>query len=507
MDPIRLTAGLLTMSFEPWSGMVRHVRFAGREVLRGAYAVVRRGDWSTIPHQVEDVHSVQDATGFKVTWHDVNGPVTWEGSLTGDSNGVEYRMRGIATEEFETNRTGLCILHPAKESRGARVIVEHVDGSTEIVTLPETILPTQPVFDIRSLTQEVLPGLWLEMDLTGDTFEMEDQRNWSDASFKTYCRPHRLPKPFTIPVDERIEHAVRFRLIATEAAGPPVSLTSVRETLPFSVGTLVLADTDVAELAKLDLGHYAVKVDFSKETSGFEFAREVAATTGRPVHLLVSRGSSDQVKSALEALPDALAMVEDNALLAALSGVERVFTGTSSNFTELNGQRPNCEAVTGVGFATNAQVHAFDDVSIKETLEGLEHTVESALAICPGKPVAVGPIRFGPEDDARIQTPFGAAWAVSAVWAVARAGASSATILTAADLLSPAFETALKALQGISKGQALATSDPLRVHGFRVGEVVWLASLSDRAEEVDLDGVSQFDLQPFEVRSFPYVKA
>jgi len=29
----------------------------------------------------------------------------------------------------------------------------------------------------------------------GDVFETEDQRNWTDASFKTYCPPLRLPYP------------------------------------------------------------------------------------------------------------------------------------------------------------------------------------------------------------------------------------------------------------------------------------------------------------------------
>jgi len=293
-------------------------------------------------------------------------------------------------------------------------------------------------------------------------------------------------------------------LIATEAADlAPVALTIGRKVGSLSVGTLVLPGSDVAELAKLDLGHYAVKVDFLAEASNFEFAQEVAASTGKPIHLLVSGGSAQQVKAALDALPSALAMVEDNALLASLAGVPRVFSGTSSNFTELNTQLPDCAGVAGLGFATNAQVHAFDDVSIKETLEGLEHAVKSAIEICPTKPIAVGPIRFGPQNDARIQTPFGAAWAVSAVWAVARAGANFATILTAGDLLSPAFETALRALKVSTNGEALATSEPLRVHGFNAGGQIWLASLSDQAEKVDVDEAGQFDIQPFEIRSFP----
>ena len=34
--------------------------------------------------------------------------------------------------------------------------------------------------------------------MEGDTFEMEDHRNWTDASFKTYVRPLALPWPYTL---------------------------------------------------------------------------------------------------------------------------------------------------------------------------------------------------------------------------------------------------------------------------------------------------------------------
>ena len=34
--------------------------------------------------------------------------------------------------------------------------------------------------------------------MKGDAFEMEDQRNWADASFKTYVRPLPKPRPYVI---------------------------------------------------------------------------------------------------------------------------------------------------------------------------------------------------------------------------------------------------------------------------------------------------------------------
>ena len=54
--------------------------------------------------------------------------------------------------------------------------------------------------------------------MLGDTFEMEDQRNWTDASYKTYVRPLGLPHPFTLETGKTIEQAVELRF---EGTPPP----------------------------------------------------------------------------------------------------------------------------------------------------------------------------------------------------------------------------------------------------------------------------------------------
>ena len=63
---------------------------------------------------------------------------------------------------------------------------------------PEAISPDQPAFDISALTHEPAPGVSCTVEMEGDAFEMEDQRNWADASFKTYIRPLSKPRPYVI---------------------------------------------------------------------------------------------------------------------------------------------------------------------------------------------------------------------------------------------------------------------------------------------------------------------
>ena len=60
------------------------------------------------------------------------------------------------------------------------------------------------------------------MRFAGDVFEMEDQRNWTDASYKTYCTPLALPFPVEIPEGARISQSVTLTLIPQSGGDIPV---------------------------------------------------------------------------------------------------------------------------------------------------------------------------------------------------------------------------------------------------------------------------------------------
>ncbi|TIX20908.1 MAG: hypothetical protein E5V34_14810, partial [Mesorhizobium sp.] len=90
-------------------------------------------------------------------------------------------------------------LHPIAGLAGSPITVEHTDGSVVETKLAQLIDPWQPFKDLRAITHEVRPGVTAECRMEGEVFEMEDQRNWSDASYKTYVRPLALPWPYVLP--------------------------------------------------------------------------------------------------------------------------------------------------------------------------------------------------------------------------------------------------------------------------------------------------------------------
>lgn len=173
------------------------IRRGGSVILRAVRAVVRDNGWNTVPSVVTAMDSDDESLTLSLRHEGLGAEVastltvsTAEGAL-----GIEWEADNHL--DFSTCRMGLVVLHPASGA-GRRVTVTHSDDTTEQTRFPVRISPHQPIMDIRALEihseAESDAGTTLRFD--GDVFEMEDQRNWSDASFKTYSRPLGLPYPY-----------------------------------------------------------------------------------------------------------------------------------------------------------------------------------------------------------------------------------------------------------------------------------------------------------------------
>jgi len=135
---------------------------------------------------------------------------------------INFTFEGEAHTTFRRNRLGFCILHPIQECAGAACTLEHTDGSHTKTHFPQLVapqiyvngLPTPhlPFANLRAMTHQVLPDIGAELRFDGEIFELEDQRNWIDASFKTYCTPLALPFPVEIPQGTLIRQQICLSL-------------------------------------------------------------------------------------------------------------------------------------------------------------------------------------------------------------------------------------------------------------------------------------------------------
>ncbi len=232
---IELRAGPLSLGFE--DGGVRFVTFAQREILQGMYATVRDEFWNTIPPRVQNLVIDRKAESFAISFtaehrsNDIH--FVWQTRIEGTAAGtLHYTAEGEAKTTFLRNRIGLCILHPISGCAGQVCRLEYVDGRSAEVNFPQLVAARQPIpgfHDLRSLAHEIAPGLWAEVSLAGEVFETEDQRNWIDASFKTYCTPLSRPRPVLVPAGSKLSQSATLRLKPVKESAVRFSLSGQSE--------------------------------------------------------------------------------------------------------------------------------------------------------------------------------------------------------------------------------------------------------------------------------------
>lgn len=482
-----LRAGPLMMQLE--EGDLRYIRLGEQEVLRRVYSAVRDPLWMTVLPRLSDVKIEASEASFRVSFlaEHIEKEIdfAWRGEITGDAQGkVVYRMRGEARSTFQRARIGFCVLHPM-QCAGARCRVKQADGTEASGTFPVTIKPDCPFGELVELDHEVRPGVWARLRFSGDLFEMEDQRNWTDASYKTFCTPLRIPYPVLIEKGTVIEQTVELTIEGDAASlrsqSAPVRATAFEIDTRKLAGRLpsiglgasslpgTLAGPSVERLRALNLAHLRIDINLAKGdyASALGTACHDAEAMRVPLELAVF--VSDRAHEELRKLGAQLAelrpsiarvLVFGNArmssgakaiaaarsLLGEFAGNAPLVAGTHVYFTELNRERPPLEQLDGVCYSINPQVHAFDNRSLVENLAAQQATLESARAFCGDKPLYVTPITLRPRFNQRLGAPlpavpgelpfevderqmslFGAAWTVGSLRYVATGGAAGAT--------------------------------------------------------------------------------
>jgi D-apionolactonase len=468
-----LRAGDLTCIYE--GGDLRYVSYRGHEIVRRVYAAVRDHNWGTLDNEISGLRMDVKEDSFHIAYSVMNRRADinfrWDATITGSSEGrITFVMDGRARSTFRRNRIGFCVLHPMG-CASLSCQVEHTNGAVEEGFFPELISPHQPFFDIQAITYQPVSGVEAAVGFLGEVFEMEDQRNWTDASYKTYCTPLGLSFPATVRRGERVRQSVTISAHgeSSEPIAAPEGLE--RETsiafgsgsgamlpgLGLGVSTLFdheMTKGEAALLSALAPSHLLVELDLA---GGWEpkLAQALRSAKALGVAIEVLAVASGDYAAQLGALADvargikvsvcAWHVVDREAMgtpvelaeaaRAALSGLGPVGGGTNSQFTELNRYRPPTDSIDVVCYPLNPQMHAFDNASLVETLEAQGATVDSARVLAGELPLSVGPVtlkfRFNPvamgptmepeeavlpeQVDERQMSLFGAVWTVGSL--------------------------------------------------------------------------------------------
>jgi D-apionolactonase len=482
LDQTILRAGPLTVVYD--HGDFRYVRLGDHEILRRVFMLVRDHNWGTAANTYSHEHLERGADWFTLTYDAVSrrGEINfaWTARLSGTADGtLSFGFEGAARTTFRRNRLGLLVLHPGQICAGAPARVEQVDGRVVETAFPRFIAPQQPFTDISVLAHEALPGVWASVRFSGDVFETEDQRNWSDASFKTYSGPTRLPSPVEVPAGTRIAQSMTLRLsgavpaLKSTPAGaePQVSIGPEPAGRLPALGLGVashgqpLTEVEIQRLRALPLSH--LRVDLRLNEPGWPARlRQAAAEAGAlgvalepALHLPADAEAAlktlvsgvDRLRppiarwliySAHAPATTAAALTAARRHLAGYDSNAPIFGGSDAYFAQLNMNRPPLALVDGLTYATNPQGHTFDTASMMETFEAHAAAVRSAQQFSDGRRLVVSPVtlrpRFNPvtyepepppppgelpfETDRRQREPEAAAWTVGSLASLAQTG-------------------------------------------------------------------------------------
>ncbi|MCZ0963825.1 hypothetical protein [Paracoccus benzoatiresistens] len=543
------------------AGQLRHLRIGGVEAIRAVSFLVRDPDWGTVDPVITELAIEGGHVAYSARYDMGEGHLDAQVTLTLTPDSLTAEVFAVAHGIVETNRAGFTVLHPIEGLAGAPVRVGH-PGGIEDAQFPAQIEPWQPFKDIASLTHQA-GGLRIECRLEGDVFEMEDQRQWGDASFKTYNRPLALPWPYAIADGEELRQAVSISWTPAPAGKPVPLIRADVSDAHFPETALILTAADARRaaantddlrrigaqrvLCHLDIaaGHGLAELqafaalqaalpdfdydleliaacppdsDLDAEFAGH--AADLAASGLRPASIMTCPAVDRQSTPPGSDWPPCPPLDQVHATARrAFPGVT-LGGGMASFFPELNRKRPPSDAWDFVTHGLCPIVHAADDLSVMETLEAVPHILASARAIIGDRDYRLGPstiaMRQNPygsrtipnpdrdrvcmaDDDPRQDGAFAAAWTLGLAASIAPAGV---TVWTPAALYGP---------RGLicDDGSLRPVAAVVQALAARAGQPVRRATVADSRGELAFDdavltaNLTSDDPDPFDWQSRP----
>lgn len=411
-------------------GAIRKVMTGSTEILRMIFSAVRDRNWGTLEPQILSEKVTTDPSGFRVettilySRNEIRFKALYR--VTGSGRMLTQEMSGEALSTFLKNRIGFCVLHPIRECAGKAFTVISPEGVRQDTLFPVPIAPRQPAKNIRALEWNPSGNIRAKLELEGDIFEMEDQRNWTDASYKTYCTPLDLPFPVEIRKGEKIRQKVTLTFTGGEKAEngkqdvirvkinidrvcslPATGLEATSRKEPLSAAEARL-------LKRLKLSHLRGEIRLWEAGWPEKWDRLAAEAKALQLPLFLalylSAGNSAELDTFVKAAGKSRATVQylmvfnehhtssretdDMAIPRLKKLFPKALTGAGVNayFAELNRMRPSAEGHSFATFTISPQVHATDELSLLENLESLPFVADSARKIYEGMPLFVSPV-------------------------------------------------------------------------------------------------------------------
>ncbi len=442
---------------------IRNVTYKGVQIIDLLYTAIRPWDWSTLdPDEHNEVIETVDENCVVTITDLFAGSMQGKTVVTLQANGkftVDYKLTGLG--KFEINRWGVCFCLHTGDWMGSKV-----DASGNAYKLLKEISPqrvidgvTQGLFPASNDMQFIAPdGRTLKVISTGKILEAEDQRNWTDNTYKIYSGSLAEPRPFIIEKDLTWHQLVEFevtvpsglasdgnKIIAKEISSLP------RIGLQFNTEALLPNDDLEKALFILDIDHIRVNEEslsaqkiatISKSGLALEAAllsSHQGADLAREVEHLSSRvpaGSRLLIHRERREIVQFGDLPTNNSLNTFIPGSDAYLVDLHRNKYDFG---------DAVSYSMVPTVHSTDPETTFKTLYTQRESIEFVKKFIAPQ-VSISPITFStrgnpetghlrdnrinfaqPDMAVQIKNLSAAAWTLGSVFALASAGAYSGT--------------------------------------------------------------------------------
>jgi hypothetical protein len=460
-DTTRVEHGDFT--FDLARAAVRNIRYKNVQIIDLLYTAIRPWDWSTLDpdEHSEDVKVTGDIC--VITIKDLfAGALDARTEITISKDNkftVTYELRGLA--EYSVNRWGICFCLNSADWMGSTV---HSQGNQ--YQLPAAISPqrvvdgiTQGLFPAANQMHFVAPdNRSIKVNSTGKVLEAEDQRNWTDNTYKIYSGSLSEPRPFVTSAGSAWLQSVTFEIdppSAQVADGSKIVVKEI-ESLPsiglqFNTDSLLPTDALNTALFFLDIDHIRV----NEESLTAQKINNVSANGLIVEAALLSSNSGEKLHQDIAHLNKQipagsriLIQREGREIVQQLDlppnkSLSSFIPGTDAYLVDLHRNKYNFGE--SISYSMAPTVHSSDTETIFKTLYTQAESINFAQEFLAPQ-VLISPITFStrgnpetghareqrinfasPEMALRVRTIEGAAWTLGSIFALASAGAYSGT--------------------------------------------------------------------------------
>jgi hypothetical protein len=427
-----LTAGPFIMIYE--NGFIRHIKYGDNEIIRMIYVALRDKNWGTYAPIIENENINVYKNSFAITYlcrYEENNKTifSWNVHIEGNETGkIIFAIEGKALADLWKNRAGFCILHPIKDTAGQPITVTYQDGLTEAAFFPLTIAPQNPFRNITKLQWRHQQREYV-IETEGDIFEMEDHRNWTDTSFKTFCTPLSFPYPVQIKTGDRIRQQICFYPVtalpvkdSTAKTGYiTVTIDEGKNSKMPAIG--ICASTEIMHpskpsidtIKKIECDYYCIEVKSDAADWQQYLKNQLNISQLLATRLFITLELATNHEQEFAAFAELLVDCKENVQYILIiekdqpvtgqqliewaeKNVKKIFPsvllgiGTLTNFAELNRNRRTVNNIDFVSYAIHPQEHAFDNLSLVENVESQADTVTTAQQLYPDVGISISPV-------------------------------------------------------------------------------------------------------------------